>query len=63
MRNCHTRLVFAPAGIKSILIHKHTRNIALSAALEITLTISKGIVQSIYLDSLLTWCKEERRGR
>lgn len=60
MRNYHTRRAFVPAGIKSILIHKHTRNAALSAALEITLTISKGIVQSIYLDSLLTWCKEER---
>lgn len=25
-----------------------------------TLIVGKGIVESIYLDSLLTWCKEER---
>lgn len=25
-----------------------------------TLTVGKGIVESIYLDSLFTWCREER---
>lgn len=25
-----------------------------------TLIVGKGIMESIYLDSLLTWCKEER---
>ena len=60
MRNCHTRLAFVPTGIKSILIHKHTHKAALLAALEITLIVSKGIVESIYMDSLFTWCKEER---